>query len=368
MSLSSVIRYEGGDGVLVWKHPKKFFNTETTLIVHETQEVLLFRNGTAEKVYGPGRHFIEMENAPVIETFISLVRGGSINECELYFVNKAFQLDVPWGTSKPIVVQDTTLGLMINIAAFGQMVLSVEDTWKFVLKLVGTKEVLGKSYLVDLFRGQLMNRIKDNLSKLMVQHQISILEVNTYLADLSELLTSVIRPTFEEFGIGVNSFYIESINPIENEAYMALMTAHTNRAVRKVEGYTYHEERSFDVAEAQAKNSGVSGTTAGVGVGAAVGLGMGQMMGRIVSGSMEPAVTGINNSPKQNMSDFGTLKLGERLQLKRLCPECGNMVYINMSKCPQCHKDLTEIVRRCPGCNTIVTSDNKFCPDCGTKL
>ncbi len=40
MAIMEVIKYEGGNDVLVWKHPKEDFNTSTQLIVHETQEAI----------------------------------------------------------------------------------------------------------------------------------------------------------------------------------------------------------------------------------------------------------------------------------------------------------------------------------------
>ena len=38
MEITSVIKYEGDNSTFVWKHPKEDFNTESTLIVHESQE------------------------------------------------------------------------------------------------------------------------------------------------------------------------------------------------------------------------------------------------------------------------------------------------------------------------------------------
>ena len=49
-------KYEGDNTTFVWKHPCEDFNSYTQLIVHETQEAVLFLNGQALDSFGPGRH------------------------------------------------------------------------------------------------------------------------------------------------------------------------------------------------------------------------------------------------------------------------------------------------------------------------
>ena len=43
--LASVIKYEGDNQTLVWKHPIEDFNLGSQLIVHESQEAVFFRDG-----------------------------------------------------------------------------------------------------------------------------------------------------------------------------------------------------------------------------------------------------------------------------------------------------------------------------------
>ena len=66
MALIDVIKYEGGNNVLVWKHPKEDFNTSAQLIVHEAQEAVVFKDGIALGPYTAGKHTIETENIPGI--------------------------------------------------------------------------------------------------------------------------------------------------------------------------------------------------------------------------------------------------------------------------------------------------------------
>ena len=47
MKVFDVIKYEGGNDILVWKFPGEDFNTLSQLIVHESQEALFFKDGKA---------------------------------------------------------------------------------------------------------------------------------------------------------------------------------------------------------------------------------------------------------------------------------------------------------------------------------
>ena len=45
--LASIIKYEGDNETLVWKHPIEDFNLGSQLIVHESQEAVFFKDGQA---------------------------------------------------------------------------------------------------------------------------------------------------------------------------------------------------------------------------------------------------------------------------------------------------------------------------------
>ncbi len=61
-----VIKYEGGNTTLIYKHPTTDFNIGTQLIVHESQEAVFFRDGEALDSFGPGRHTLETQNLSLI--------------------------------------------------------------------------------------------------------------------------------------------------------------------------------------------------------------------------------------------------------------------------------------------------------------
>lgn len=50
-SIAQVIKYEGDNSTFIWKHPCEDFNTQTQLIVHESQQAVFYMNGQLLDVF-----------------------------------------------------------------------------------------------------------------------------------------------------------------------------------------------------------------------------------------------------------------------------------------------------------------------------
>lgn len=84
--LASIIKYEGDNETLVWKHPIEDFNYGSQLIVHESQEAVFFRDGQALDLFGAGRYTLETQQLPLLEKVYKLptdTEGTSIRKFTL---------------------------------------------------------------------------------------------------------------------------------------------------------------------------------------------------------------------------------------------------------------------------------------------
>ena len=367
MAIIDVIKYEGGNDVLVWKHPIEDFNSEAQLIVHETQLAIVFRNGQALDLYKPGRYTLKSENMPVVRSLISMVTSGeSPNHCEVYFFNKAISMNVFWGTTTPLVIQDPVYQVLFKVRAHGQFAISVQNSRKLLKKIIGTTTTFSQRELNDYFRGLLMSRIKDFISNVMVQEQKSFLEISSYLTEISNGIMQHLTDVFLNYGLELNEFFVESINIEEDEVYKELRKSMGRRATRKMEGYDYATERGFNVAEAQAKNEGTSGDGAGLGVGLGVGIGAGRTIGGLMGQAMQPIAGAIQNSPERGEhtkhdDEFGVLKPKPRtISSDRTSPES--------TKCPQCSRQIQKDAKFCSYCGYTLEKDAPVCSVCGEQL
>ena len=205
MDIFKVIKCDGkdcGNDVFVWKFPGEDFNTLSQLIVHESQEAIFFKDGQALDTFGPGRYTLHSQNIPLIRRLVNLpFNGESPFHCEVYFINKTVSMNIRWGTPTPLQIEDAKYRIMIPVRMFGQFAIQVAESKKLLIKLVGTTREFNQKTLSDCFKGILLTNIRDYVAKMFVQKEISILEIQSYLKEISNSIADDLRAEFTEYGL-----------------------------------------------------------------------------------------------------------------------------------------------------------------------
>ena len=325
--IAEIIKYEGDNSTFIWKHPCEDFNSLTQLIVHESQEAIFFMNGQALDMFGAGRYTLETQNIPKIGKVLNRTTGDQTPfHCEVYFINKTEQMSIKWGTDSKVTYVEPTYGFPIAIGASGEMSLRAEDSRKLLLKLVGTENFLGQQKLVSFFRAFLMTRVKTYMAQYMKNNAVSIFEIDEHLTAFSESLHTQLKPDFADYGISLERFFVtQVVKPdgdrqyekfkelhfrqyadiaeaklrqqtdliyAQTEAQKVVIDSQAQATKRAQEGYTYAQERGFDVAQDVARNQAVGQfTNMGVGLGTMAGFGgvVGGVVGNAVNGAMNAA-------------------------------------------------------------------------------
>ncbi len=214
--LASIIKYEGDNETLVWKHPIEDFNLGSQLIVHESQEAIFFKDGQALDLFGAGRYTLETQQLPLLEKLYKLPTDteGTFHS-EVYYVNLTTQMGVKWGTDSKVRLFDPASGLHVELGASGEFNIKVTNSRKLLLKLVGTADGLAQAQLLDgskgLFRSLVMTQVKSFLAQTIKENNISVLEIDEKLMELSEALRVRINETLEEYGLTMPEFYVGRI-------------------------------------------------------------------------------------------------------------------------------------------------------------
>lgn len=331
--IADIIKYEGDNTTFIWKHPCEDFNSLTQLIVHESQEAIFMMNGQALDLFGAGRYTLETQNIPKIGKALNRATDGQTPfHCEVYFINKTEQMAIKWGTDSKVQFMEPTYNFPISIGASGEMSLRAEDSRKLLLKLVGTENFLGQENLTRYFRAFLMTKVKSYLAQVIREQKISIFEIDERLNEISSALLKMLQPDFADYGVALERFFITTIVKPDGEAsyekfkslhfrqyadiaeaklrqQTAVIDAETQaqRTViesqamatkRAQEGYTYQQERGFDVAQDVAQNEAV-GQFTNMGVGFGTMAGVGGAVGGVVGSAVNNAFESVNNSPQQ---------------------------------------------------------------------
>ena len=378
MELFDVIKYEGDNDTVIWKYEKEDFNIGSQLIVHESQEAIFFLNGQALDVFGPGKYTLKTENLPILSKFINIPTGGvSQFHCEVYFVNMVEHLAIKWGTDSKIQYMEPPYNFPIYIGANGEMSISMNNSKKLLVKLVGTEKNLSKERLVSYFKSFLMIRLKPYLSKYIRENKINIFEIDEKLKTISNDVKDSLISDFEEYGISLKQFFITSIvKPDGDEQYERFKDLHFRQYAdiaeaelqqkvgiinqeteskktvieakgiaekRKTEGYTYQEERGYDVAEKMAANEGAGNfSSAGIGMGIMASVG-----------------NTMNNT-------FGNAMNNVNANTENYCDNCGAKLEPNQKFCDNCGKEVNK-EEICPYCSYKFKKASKYCPNCGKE-
>ena len=386
--IADIIKYEGDNSTFVWKHPCEDFNTTTQLIVHESQEAILFLNGQALDLFGPGRHTLETQNIPLLRRVINIPTGGeSAFHCEIYFINKTEQMAIRWGTDSKVQYVEPTYKFPISIGASREMSLNVDDSRKLLVKLVGTERTFDRQQLTTYFRSILMTKVKTYIAQTMRTNAINIFEIDEQLEAFSTDIGNRLVPDFLDYGVRLKRFYVTTIvkpdgDPQyerfkelhfrqyadvaeaqlqqrvgiieqQTEAQKMVIESQAIAQKRMQEGYTYQQERSYDVAEKAAQNEAV-GEFSNMGIGLGMMTGVGGTVGGMVGGVVADAFVGMATPAQPSAT------------VNRFCDQCGAELTPGAAFCDECGAPQV-LSNACSKCGFKFVKPGKFCPKCGAK-
>ena len=295
-------------GVLLQRYPYDNLSTSAKVTVQEGQQMVFMSEGMYSDTFLPGSHTLTTNNLPFLEKIVNIpFGGGSAFKTTLYCVSTKRQRftgeDAGWGVG--LTIRDYTLsdeGITIKVGAYGSFEFRITNAIAFIREYSGTEHEIILDEFAEEFQSAISQRVTPAISKYFSQRKTSITEINNYLTEVADYAKSEVNEYLEDYGIELTKFDVEAINPIESDPnYQRILAAQTDagamdlesRALarkRQREGYSYQQERQFDVMETAAGNEGSAGQMMGAGMGVGMGFGMGgamgNMMGQMAQGTM----------------------------------------------------------------------------------
>lgn len=380
---------------LIWLNPEEDFNTNSTLIVAESEEALFFKDGVIEQVFTGGKYKLDTNNYPFLSRLRNAFSGGiSTFNCKVYFVNKVHTMEILWGTDTPIQMRDPVQGIATSLQARGAYRIQIDNSKKFLIKMVGSRNrFMTEDELKLYFRSQFSQYIKSAIASHIKNSGEEILGICAAQDELAEQVTDSIQDAFDEYGIRLVNFSIGAIDiPMDDPGRAKLEAAFVERRQQQILGYNWAQQQSAQIMHEIANNQGDGGMTAagtGIGMGmAAAGMfhnlanqmftpmqgtaGMAQPVQNVESPNMEgmicPSCRSLNTAGARFCSSCGT-KLQQTLNV---CSSCGMDNVPGAKFCCNCGKPLGQSVQArkvfCPNCGEEMKQGMKFCSGCGTQV
>jgi len=256
---------------MVWRFERRgnAIKYGAKLTVREGQAAVFIHEGQLADVFGPGLYMLETNNMPILTTLQHWDHGfQSPFKSEIYFINTTRFNNLKWGTKNPIMTRDPEFG-PVRLRAFGTYSMRVSDPGRFMTEIVGTDG----EFTSDEISFQIRNVILQEVSRVLAQANIPVLDMAANTADLGKLITTAIAPRIAEYGLTLPEFYIENISLPEDVEKVL-----DKRTSIGIAG-DLNKYMQFNTAEGMANPNSAAGSMVGMGVGAAIGAGMAQAGG-----------------------------------------------------------------------------------------
>ena len=318
MAIIDVLKYDGPNNVLVWKwrppgggKREEELRLGSQLVVNHSQQAVFVKGGQIADIFEAGTHTLSAKNLPILTSLIGLPFGGqSPFKAEVYFINRAVSMDTKFGLV-PFNMIEPNFRVPIPLTSRGSFAVRIADAGMFLNRIIGTVPDFEANTLRQFFRGIITENIKSAIYKISKEQNLSPLELEAIVFEVSEAVKGIVSDTFTKYGLFPELFNIEAISIIDEDErvkkivddYHRLMSEDMQermRLKRRAENLdVYKTERTFDTTEKVAENiggSGIGGDTGGI-VGTLIGLGMAQPIANTMGHTVGTVMHNVQQPP-----------------------------------------------------------------------
>ncbi|GHT67529.1 membrane protein [Bacteroidia bacterium] len=298
---ADVIKNTGDGNLLIWRQPEEDFNTNSTLTVMLGEEAIFIKGGVIEQTFENGTYKLSTENYPFISRLRNAFSGGvSTFSCVVYFVRKAHSMQILWGTSAPLQVEDPTYSEYLKVRAHGACKIQIDNGAKFLEKMVGNNinEFLQYELIANYFSEEMQQYIKSSFKRAIKNAGTDVIDLIGDSDVLANNLRPYIQEIFDNYGIKLQTFAIGGASVDENDAgFIHIMEMKRNLNEARLYGENWGRFQSKDILTNVSVNPGAGGVAA-----AGAGLGMGMAAGGIFGNMAQQMFSPMNPVQQQSVT------------------------------------------------------------------
>jgi membrane protease subunit (stomatin/prohibitin family) len=268
---------DNSSDTLIYRFPR--YNNEikynAKLVVREGQIAVFISEGQLADLFGPGTYTLSTRNLPVLATLKGWKYGfESPFKAEVYFCSTRQFTNLKWGTPGPCTMRDPEFGA-VRVTAFGIYALKIKDPAVFIREVAGTDSSFSTDEIQDNLKGKIGIRIKEVMPELA----IPVIDLESKVVILGEMLKERIAPAFEALGLELSEIQVQDVG-LPEEVERAIDKAGAMKIIGNMQMYTQYETAS-SINDAANNPGGLA--AAGVGIG--MGFGMAGQMGAVTGGA-----------------------------------------------------------------------------------
>ena len=263
---------------------------KSRLFVEPGECAIMIDNGAIKDVITePGMYFMDTSSPTLFQknifqgigsTVLESVKriayqGEAINEQFVFYINLAEQINLRFGTPKPIIHKDPTWG-PIEISLHGEYAFKIINPINLLTNVLGNRDTLTKENLEDAIRPYIISGVNTEVSNLDLSFDELAKKQNT----IGEKVIGEVSTKLESLGIEVTKIVISAIDvPEEVKQSMRERTAIKMKATstNDAEADIYTKLNRAEAMKDLANNQSSAGATV-------MGMNMGNMFGAEIKG------------------------------------------------------------------------------------
>jgi membrane protease subunit (stomatin/prohibitin family) len=378
--------------LIVYKHPDQNVPMYSQLTVDSDECAVFFKDGRVIGVLPPGRHTLQTQNIPFLNSIITSYTGGQVFISEIFFVKTSPIFGVPFGGPVGDMLDPLT-GEQVTPRIFGEFSVVVTDPVRFIIGYSGQAAARDNDAVLNWVKGLFLNGVRTTLGELCEVEGKSVLQSMSLRQKLATQFVAKC-PDLNDIGVKILQMGDYQIN-FSDEDKKRLQDA--NAEIAKAQRAVRVKQIGIAGAEAEAKQkqfeldqkyqqdaryvqnlagnyqnfaagqamigAGQGMAQHGVGEGGVAGMGMQMAVGMNMAGNMQQGMTGGGQPapgpqppPQFNTAQAGPqctcTKCGARQAQGKFCAECGTPLAAMKKFCTSCGGELTATAKFCAGCGT----------------
>ncbi len=203
-----IARADTHKDAIVFKHPDQTFPFWSQVTVDSDEVCMFFKDGRYIGALGPGRHTLQTQNIPFLNTLVDKFTGGDMFISELFFVTTRPLYSQGFGG--PIgSMRDPELDLRVEPRAYGTYSFRVLEPARFVMEFWGQKGSTDADSSKQWISDQLMMGLRSTLTRLIKSGEMTLMDLGTAGPDVAR---AIVRDCPDMARIGVQVLEIAKLN------------------------------------------------------------------------------------------------------------------------------------------------------------
>lgn len=199
----NAITFVGKNEQLFTRVPINELNPKLTLIVPETHNAILLKDGQMLQTLSSGKYLISKFIDPKTE---------ADSEIEVLFMSKTAKLKLLWGSSQKFLLYDAVVQENYHVGMSGDFEVQIGDPRKCYLYLVGVSNDLTADALQERLMSNVVSCLENVVSEYVEKNEVQFNKLSLYKKEMAAKALSVVgKKLSNEYGIAVFSFNISNV-------------------------------------------------------------------------------------------------------------------------------------------------------------